>query len=187
MHRFPEGTLIALCRIEDAISRLACTVLNDERTLMLAMFGRVLRASALSARLLFRLRSTRFRESLPGAVWRTSTVWRTVLLCFDVAWALLSGVLLLTLVAAPGRIINAPPLIKVVCVLLVLALYLGAFVVQGLLVRRFRTRLRTEDYQLCLSCGYRLHGLPASHVCPECGVAFTKADVRQRWNQWILN
>ena len=52
-------------------------------------------------------------------------------------------------------------------------------------VRRFRQRVRSSDYELCLECGYSLTGLGDRRACPECGVDFTIEDVREKWRHWL--
>lgn len=35
-----------------------------------------------------------------------------------------------------------------------------------------RTRHRRAEQKRCPRCGYRLRGLPAAHICPECGLSY---------------
>lgn len=46
---------------------------------------------------------------------------------------------------------------------------------------RMRRHLRSIDYAACLECGYELKGLPAEHLCPECGRPFRLPAVRATW------
>ena len=49
---------------------------------------------------------------------------------------------------------------------------------------RFRRRLQAIGYAACLNCGYELSGLPATHVCPECGRPFHINTVRATWRYY---
>ena len=46
-------------------------------------------------------------------------------------------------------------------------------------------RLVENDCLMCLSCGYPLRGLPARHVCPECGWAYDAEKVQGAWRYWL--
>lgn len=52
-------------------------------------------------------------------------------------------------------------------------------------LRGFVRKLREQDMHLCMNCGYSLHGLPARHVCPECGTDYDVDALRQAWEHWI--
>jgi hypothetical protein len=47
--------------------------------------------------------------------------------------------------------------------------------------RSYYQMLLLHNFEICLSCGYPLKGLPAHHTCPECGEGFRIEDVRYTW------
>lgn len=51
----------------------------------------------------------------------------------------------------------------------------------GLAVHIEQKRARLADGRRCWWCGYELEGLSDAGTCPECGRAFTIADLRARW------
>ncbi len=51
---------------------------------------------------------------------------------------------------------------------------------------RCAKRVSSNDYSLCLRCGYDLRGSPGASVCSECGEAFTLADTRAAWAAWMV-
>ena len=59
---------------------------------------------------------------------------------------------------------------------------------RSLLRRAIDTALRgvlNDDCKRCLNCGYRLHGLPHQHACPECGTSYEIGDLEASWNNII--
>ena len=64
--------------------------------------------------------------------------------------------------------------------LIVMTVCLGQYV-QG--IRRIR-RLKKDNYEVCLNCGYLLHGLPDNWRCPECGAGFDKKLLKENWLKW---
>lgn len=51
--------------------------------------------------------------------------------------------------------------------------------------RRLLREVRAADFSICPECGYRLTGLPATHVCPSCGRSYSLATVRATWLNWF--
>lgn len=51
--------------------------------------------------------------------------------------------------------------------------------------RKFFTRLRHADFEVCQCCAYSLKGLPNFHRCPECGSVFQRETTRQAWQRWM--
>lgn len=45
----------------------------------------------------------------------------------------------------------------------------SAWAYNRIYARPCRRAMRDLGLQICLGCGYRLHGLPANANCPECG------------------
>ena len=69
---------------------------------------------------------------------------------------------------------------------LVLAMFfVGTFVLVPMAAQlsamSLRRRIREHDGQLCLRCGYALHGLANVKKCPECGEAFSGGSNRKAW------
>jgi len=63
---------------------------------------------------------------------------------------------------------------------------LGFFVLVGVndaRDTRFRHALRMHGFLVCFKCREDLRGVTASK-CPRCGVPFSPAQLRQRWEQW---
>ena len=58
---------------------------------------------------------------------------------------------------------------------------IALWAVAGLRERRFQRAVRALQCDVCLNCGYSLKGLPDSHRCPECGVAYDRKQVRSTW------
>lgn len=57
--------------------------------------------------------------------------------------------------------------------------------VMGMRKRRFLRAVVALRFEVCLSCGYNLIGLPGAHQCPECGSAYDKERVSQTWRVWF--
>ena len=51
--------------------------------------------------------------------------------------------------------------------------------------RLFAERMRGDDYQRCVNCGYSLSGLPSSHGCPKCGTRYQLDVVRRTWISFL--
>lgn len=51
---------------------------------------------------------------------------------------------------------------------------------------RFNRQLRRVSYEVCIICGYSLHGLPERSICPECGYEFYKAQLGRLWKTALL-
>ncbi|MDX2132349.1 MAG: hypothetical protein SFY69_09880 [Planctomycetota bacterium] len=56
---------------------------------------------------------------------------------------------------------------------------IGAFL--GVAVQREQKKAAGAGGRRCWSCGYALHGLGDAGSCPECGVPFRLADLREKW------
>ncbi len=52
-------------------------------------------------------------------------------------------------------------------------------------LERFVASAHRANRELCLECGYNLHGLPVEHVCPECGAAYRIEEVKQKWQAFF--
>jgi len=50
-----------------------------------------------------------------------------------------------------------------------------------LALARYARSSSIEGGERCLECGYPLRGLPRSHQCPECGIAYDLDTVRHTW------
>ncbi len=76
-----------------------------------------------------------------------------------------------------------------VCMLFVGILYAVSMVflcaIPRIRERRFERTVRTIQYEVCLNCGYSLHGLAEVHRCPECGTEYDKEKVRRDWRAWF--
>lgn len=46
-----------------------------------------------------------------------------------------------------------------------------------LMKKRFSRRVKARGYEVCISCGYCLKGLPDEHTCPECGTRYNKSEL----------
>jgi hypothetical protein len=63
-----------------------------------------------------------------------------------------------------------------------------AIVFHGILTYRFEqfvARIHRQNRELCLQCGYNLHGLPAQHTCPECGTVYEIESVKAEWKAFF--
>ncbi len=54
-------------------------------------------------------------------------------------------------------------------------------------IKALRERLPEHEFMLCLRCGYDLRNLPDSHLCPECGEPFSRAELWDVWTKWLLS
>lgn len=55
----------------------------------------------------------------------------------------------------------------------------------GLRFRRFKKRLVSLDYRVCLGCEYALVELPDQYRCPECGRRYDAAELPREWQRWL--
>ena len=60
-------------------------------------------------------------------------------------------------------------------------LVLVSFVTETKWVKSVRRRLRENDGQFCLKCGYNLADSLDWGNCPECGVPYDIEAVREKW------
>jgi predicted RNA-binding Zn-ribbon protein involved in translation (DUF1610 family) len=47
-------------------------------------------------------------------------------------------------------------------------------------------QLGAVGYEICIVCGYSLHGLPSESICPECGYEFQKEQLARLWKTALL-
>lgn len=50
---------------------------------------------------------------------------------------------------------------------------------------RFRQKLESCGFMLCMSCHYPLKGLEPFGQCPECGTGYNTRKVRRVWLRWF--
>ena len=122
-------------------------------------------------------------EWVPRAVWLHGRRWRRM------AW--LNGAVIVALVVglilSPELPLNGP-CFGMFCVFI-------AWIINGMLIRRYKRwwvssfyrRLRRLDFQICLDCGYDLHGLPEAHVCPECSRPYELNELTEAWRGWVVD
>ena len=68
--------------------------------------------------------------------------------------------------------------------LAIIGLFPLMWLTQHLVIRgitRQVQELEHEDFFVCTTCGYKLHGLSSSGRCPECGEPYAHAELRRRW------
>lgn len=53
--------------------------------------------------------------------------------------------------------------------------------------QRTLDRLAESAYRICLNCDHDLRGVPERHTCPECGVSFDVAGLRETWEKWLAS
>lgn len=92
---------------------------------------------------------------------------------------------LVVLLLAPDRILNAPWAVK-------FGLPLTSWLVMRRLqlrycaaARYFALRLVRNGFRVCYECGYQLIGLPPAHQCPECGASYAAATLEAQWRPWV--
>ncbi|OWY72912.1 hypothetical protein B7486_00795 [cyanobacterium TDX16] len=73
----------------------------------------------------------------------------------------------------------------------ILGIQIVMFVIPALSGRRVRLHfaghLAENAGLVCPNCGYIIRGLPQAHTCPECGRAYTFANVHRYWYRWMSN
>lgn len=51
--------------------------------------------------------------------------------------------------------------------------------------RRLIAYVTKAQYDVCVTCGFQLCGLPEIHDCPECGTQYSRSENQIRWHAWI--
>jgi len=117
-------------------------------------------------------------SGVPLVVWKKLLVFRYASAVYLLAWAG-SGVFLLFV---PQR----DALTVVLYGVWGISMLFFDFVVFwiGRVVKR---RVLACEFVVCTHCGYRLAGLPSTHCCPECGNAYTLAQVEREWREWLYD
>ena len=67
-------------------------------------------------------------------------------------------------------------------IVLAMSIMIAGFGTTIYLNARDFARARRLRGQVCIECLYDLSALPAKGNCPECGVAYSKAEVVRRWH-----
>jgi predicted RNA-binding Zn-ribbon protein involved in translation (DUF1610 family) len=131
---------------------------------------------------------------MPMAYWRRAQPYRWALAASCVVVAVLGAFSLYfvfvlawygwgagnaRIAAAPIRPSWFPPIVAVAV--------LTMEVLKRSLRRRYRRFVVTRNGSACTNCGYDLTGLPAEHLCPECGERYNIQHVRQQWDDWFGN
>lgn len=71
--------------------------------------------------------------------------------------------------------------------LLLLVMMLGSLAAWMIvLLARYRVRQLGKkaaelSFEVCMRCGYHLHGLPSEGICPECAAGFDKSSLQTAW------
>lgn len=61
----------------------------------------------------------------------------------------------------------------------------SAWILPRVARRSLCEKLIAADLSLCPTCCYSLRGMPAQHNCPECGGAYSIAEITALWRAWL--
>lgn len=136
----------------------------------------------------FHYMTGRCPKGMPRGQWETVSrpkwpIWVSVL----GVWSACAVLIMVTLdMARTGLQAPRSVLVSMILVGILYSVSLGIlWAIPRIRERRFERTVRTVQYEVCLNCGYSLHGLPEAHCCPECGTEYQKDAAREKWKSWF--
>ncbi|MCH7704378.1 MAG: hypothetical protein IIB61_04630 [Planctomycetes bacterium] len=109
---------------------------------------------------------------------------RILLDSIQIAWAVSMFCVVVCLALYPRSFVNTSRAFRISFAFWMLGTPYGCRVFYRRSKARFGTWLSSNDYQVCIECGYLLTRLPSEYTCPECGTDYEKTALAGLWLEW---